>query len=109
GGFTVAKTGKRRDRDRRSMECATAKTTSDRSNSKNLCPRGARFFENERNRATESENREHPSRRFGRGWRRRSVNQRDKLFQQRRSHADEIAGWELFDGALTASRCGKSG
>ena len=35
GRFAVATTGKRRDRDRRSVECATAKTTSDRSSATN--------------------------------------------------------------------------
>jgi hypothetical protein len=38
--------GKRRDRDRGSVECSTAKTTSDRSSSKNLCGRSARIFAN---------------------------------------------------------------
>ena len=48
-------TGKGRGRNRGTLECATAKTTSDRSNSKNVCGRCARIFANKENRPTESE------------------------------------------------------
>jgi hypothetical protein len=54
------------DRARGAMECAAAKATNRRYNSAGLRRCGARFFENERNRATERENRQH---------------QCDKLFQ----------------------------
>ena len=45
-GFAFAKAREGRNRDRRSVGCATAKTTSDRSNSKNLCGCSARIFAN---------------------------------------------------------------
>jgi hypothetical protein len=36
------------------------------------------------------------------------VNQRDKLFQERRERADEIARWQLFDSAIASSGRRKS-
>src|SRR6266496_4383988 len=67
------------------------------------------IFKNERYRAAESEDRQHPSRRFGRRWRRRSFNQRDKLFQERRKRANAIASRKLFDGVVAARGRWKSG
>src|SRR6266404_1810828 len=55
-----------RDRAGRSMECIAAQAAGQRYDSTGLLRCGARFFENERDRATKSENREHPSSRFGR-------------------------------------------
>ena len=53
--FAYAKAREGRNRAGRSVECATAKTTSDRSNQKNLCGCSARIFANKGNRPTESE------------------------------------------------------
>ena len=56
-----------------------------------------------------SEDRQHPSRRFRRGWRGRSVNQLDKLFQKGRKRANAIACRQLFDGVVASSGRRKSG
>ena len=47
----------------------------------------------------------HYSPRLGRRWRRRSFNQRGKLFQERRNRANAILRRKLFDGVVAA--CGR--
>ena len=64
GGHTVTKTGGRCDCSGCVVECIAAKATNRRHNSASLHGCCARFLENEGNRATESEDRQHPSCRF---------------------------------------------
>src|SRR5439155_370951 len=54
-GFAFAKAGERRDRARCALECVTAKAASQRYDSTGLFRCCARFFENQRDRATEGE------------------------------------------------------